>query len=140
MKQLIVLLALIAFVATGYSAGKKKSSKQKTAEVVVTGYLVDLHCAKKMMEKEDVAVPARQHERSCDMMPECAASGYGVFTVVPKTTTHASDVDFYRLDAAGNKRAKEILASMTQKDNVLVSIDAKGLLSVEKMEPVKEQK
>ncbi|HET7152144.1 MAG TPA: hypothetical protein VFJ29_00105 [Candidatus Kapabacteria bacterium] len=139
MKQFIVLFAMIAFVATGYGAGKKKSeSKVKNPNVALTGYLVDVHCAKKMMEKNDVAMQARQHERSCDLMDDCAASGYGIFVVVPKSTTHASDVDYYQLDAAGNKQAKAILESSTQKDNVLVTVNGRGMIKVESMVPVKE--
>ncbi|HZV11813.1 MAG TPA: hypothetical protein VFA55_01255 [Candidatus Kapabacteria bacterium] len=139
MKQLIVLLALITLVTTGYSAGKKKSAaKQKNPDIVITGYLVDVHCAQKMMQKEDVAVQAKQHERSCDLMPECEASGYGVFTVVPKTTTHASDVDFYKLNAEGNKEAVALLQKLTQKDNVLVTVTGSGMVHVKSIEPAQQ--
>ena len=136
MKQLAIFL-LVAFLATAaYSANKKSTpSKAKNPQTILTGYLVDVHCAKKMMQKEDAAMPARQHERSCDMMPECEASGYGVFVVVNKTKTHSADVDFYKFDAAGNKLAKDFLANSTNKDNMLVTVSGKGTLAVEKIEP-----
>lgn len=136
MKQITLLLIMAFVVTAGYSADKNKPAK-KSPEVTVTGYLVDVHCAKNLMKKNDVAIPAKQHERSCDLMPECAASGYGVFVVVNKSATHASDVDWYPLDAKGNKMAKEILEKSTKKDDILVTVNGKSTINVESMTEVK---
>jgi len=137
MKLIIQSLVVIVFATSIFAAPAAKEAKKKSPEVTVTGYLIDNHCAKKLMEKNDVAIPAKQHERSCAMMPECAASGYGVFVVVNKTATHASDVDYYRLDAAGNKMAKDILAKSGKKDDMLVTINGKGTIAAETVTEVK---
>jgi len=131
MKQIIALFIVAAFVTAGFGASKKTGAKKKSPQVTVTGYLVDLHCAKKMMEKDEVAIQAKQHTRSCCMEPECEASGYGVFVVVPRSTTHASDVDYYKLNAAGNKMVKAMLASSTAKDNLLVTVSGKSIINVD---------
>ncbi len=123
-------LALVVSSASAKEAKTTKKAGGKAPEVTVTGYLVDVHCAKKLMEKNDVAIPAKQHERSCDLMPECTASGYGVFVVVNKSSTHASDVDFYKLDAAGNAKAKALLEKSTKKDDMLVTVHGKGTIAV----------
>jgi len=128
---IVALCATVAFAAAG-----KKSSK-KTPDVTITGYLVDNHCAKALMAKNDVAMPAKQHLRADDLAPEGVSSGYGVFVVVNKTATHASDVDFYRLNAAGNKAAKEMLEKSKKKDDILVTVTGKATIEVENISEAK---
>jgi hypothetical protein len=136
-------IAVCIAIALGFStvSAKEVTTAKKTGkrapEVTLTGYLVDLHCAKKLMEKSDVAIPAKQHERSCALMPECAASGYGVFVIVNKSATHASDVDLFKLDAAGNAKAKALLEKSTKKDDMLVTMHGKGTIAVEDITEMK---
>ena len=133
----LLALTLIACIAVTAAHAKDTKKAKHQPEVTLTGYLVDVHCAKKLMEKNDIALPAKQHERSCDLMPECAASGYGMFVVVNKTTTHASDVDFYKFDAEGNKKAKAMLEKSTKKDDMLVTVHGRGTVAVEDIEEMK---
>ena len=137
MKLIIQALVVLTIASSVMAAAASKEVKKKVPEVTITGYLVDDHCAKKLMEKNDVAIPAKQHERSCAMMPECSASGYGVFVIVNKSATHASDVDYYRLNDAGNKMAKAILEKSKKKDDILVTVNGKGTIAAETVTEVK---
>lgn len=137
MKLFIQSLIVLVIAASSVVFAADKNAKKKVPEVTLTGYLVDNHCAKKLMEKSDVAIPAKQHERSCSMMPECAASGYSIFVIVNKSATHASDVDRYTLNDAGNKMAKALLEKSSKKDDMIVTINGKGTIAVESMTEVK---
>ena len=131
MKQLVVLILCAMVVSTGYAAGKKAAAKKLPPEMTVTGYLVDVNSAEKMMAESDhVAMQAKAHERTVCLQPDNVASGFGVFVIVPRSTTHASDVDFYKFNAAGNKMALDMLQKSTDKDNLLVTVNGKATFAV----------
>jgi hypothetical protein len=119
MKLFLVAIALIIGVATVATA---KDAKPKGTSTTLTGYLVDKKCATGMAKIDGGMAKARAHERACAMMPKCAKSGYGVIISVPKSATHASDVDYYKFDKAGDAKAAEVLAKSTRKDNMLVEV------------------
>jgi hypothetical protein len=56
---------------------------------------------------------AYTHTRNCALMPECARSGYGV-------ATH--DNRFLKFDAAGNRKAAEMLKAAKKEDDLEVEV------------------
>lgn len=135
MKQFIVSLICLLVVPSGYAAGKKThAGKTHPPECTVTGYLVDINSAKKILAEGDhSAIKAKTHERAVCLQPENIASGFGVFVIVPMTNTMASDVDFYTFNAAGNKMALDMLEKTTDKDNLLVKVNGKAMLSAQSL-------
>jgi hypothetical protein len=77
----------------------------------VQGILMDRQCSMKALKEGQNA--AVMHTRECNLMPESAKSGYGVFT---------ADNKFICLDAAGNKRAAAALQATKKKDNLKVKV------------------
>ncbi len=56
---------------------------------------------------------AYTHTRKCALMPECERSGYGL-------ATH--DNRFLKFDAAGNKKAAEMLRASKKEDDLEVEV------------------
>ena len=93
----LVLLTVSFVPAFAGDAGKK---------VKLQGHLVDIQCS--VNEKEEPEYMRTKHSRSCFQMPACEKSGYAVLT---------ADDKIIRFDAAGNERAKKLIAeSKTDKD------------------------
>jgi hypothetical protein len=81
---------------------------------MVEGILMDKMCSGMVAEKGFGA--AKMHTKECALMPNCAASGYGVVT---------EDGEFLKFDASGDKKASEALKATGKKDNITVSVDGK---------------
>ena len=81
---------------------------------MVEGILMDKMCSGMVAEKGFGA--AKMHTKECALMPNCAASGYGVVT---------EDGKFLKFDASGDKKAAEALKATSKKDNITVSVDGK---------------
>ena len=82
--------------------------------VKITGYLLDNACGTGGKETdEQKGERAKSHSTSCALMPNCAASGYGVY----------SDGKFYKFDDAGNKSAKGLLEDTQTKKGVRVEVE-----------------
>src|SRR5262249_20734364 len=77
----------------------------------VRGVLMDKMCSMKAMKEGQKA--AAMHTRECALMPNCKASGYGVYT---------SDGKYLKFDAAGDEKASQALASTAKKDNLNVTV------------------
>ena len=77
----------------------------------ITGTLVDRHCAAKVAQEGQKAAAA--HTRECDLMPDCLAAGYAVYT---------TDNKLLILDAAGNKTAEAALRASQKKNDLKVQI------------------
>ena len=76
------------------------------------GILLDKMCSGKIVKAGDQKA-ARAHTRECALMPDCAKSGYGVFT---------ADGKFINLDPAGNQKAEQALKASSKKDDVRVQV------------------
>jgi len=95
---LILLLAGAAFAAAG-------------EDVKVKGYLVDNACSSRF--KGDTE-KAKGHSVKCSLMEPCAASGYSVITEEGKV---------YKLDDAGNMKAKELLGNTKTEKGFSVNVE-----------------
>lgn len=114
---LIVLLGLAALI----SAQDKPTT--------LTGYIVDKACSVGRAKAADPMVSAAGHTRDCALMPNCAASGYGVF----------ADGKYYEFDAKGTELAKAMLEASKKTKGLKASVtgtvkDAK--IMVEKISEV----
>jgi hypothetical protein len=75
-------------------------------KVKLQGHLVDIQCS--VNEKEEPEYMRTKHSRSCFQMPACEKAGYALLT---------PDDKIIRFDAAGNERAKKLIAeAKTDKD------------------------
>jgi hypothetical protein len=93
-------------------AGLVLAQGQKS--VKITGYLLDNACGGGGKETdEQKAERAKGHETSCALMPNCAKSGFGVY----------SDGKYYKFDDAGNKSAKGLLEDTQTKKGVKVEVE-----------------
>lgn len=77
----------------------------------VEGFLVDKMCSMKAMKEGQQA--AAMHTKDCALMPDCVASGCGVFT---------ADGKFLTFDAKGNQEAEKALKATDKKDNLKVKV------------------
>jgi hypothetical protein len=93
----------------------------------VQGVLMDRACSAKFVAANDQK-GAAGHTRACALMPNCAGSGYGVFT---------ADGKFITFDADGNKKAEEALKASTAKDNLKVQVSGDQTGSTMKVASIK---
>ena len=90
--------------------------------VKIQGVLIDEKCSANAQARvvsgsdthlEGGIVWAYTHTRNCALMPECARSGYGV-------ATH--DNRFLKFDAAGNRKAAEMLKASKKEDDLEIEV------------------
>ena len=93
----------------------------------VQGVLMDRACSAKIVAANDQK-GAVGHTRACALMPDCVASGYGVFT---------ADGKFITFDADGNKKAEAALKASTAKDNIKVQVTGDQSGSMMKVASIK---
>jgi hypothetical protein len=88
----------------------------------IQGVLIDEKCSSNAQTRivseggshlEGGIVWAYTHTRKCALMPECERSGYGL-------ATH--DNRFLKFDAAGNKKAAEMLRASKKEDDLEVEV------------------
>ena len=94
-----ILLALSLLLAPASAASGRR--------VTLQGTLVDVACATE--RANDLDSLRVKHTRKCLRMPACDKSGYGVLT---------PDNQVLRFDAAGNERARALIAS-TEREKAL---------------------
>ena len=99
-KWIFILLFVPIFA---FSAAKSKPVKMR-------GYIVDAACAKDMAGKDNTMQKAADHTKKCALEESCAPSGYGLF----------SDGKYYKFDAAGDKKAKELIEK-TSKERAITA-------------------
>ena len=78
----------------------------------VEGVLMDKMCSLSAVKEGQKF--AMSHDTKCALSPDCAKSGYGVFT---------SDGKFMTFDAAGNAKAAAALKATKKADNLMVTVD-----------------
>lgn len=78
----------------------------------IQGILLDRVCSAKIVQSGSQKA-AQDHTRMCALMPDCAKSGYGVFT---------ADGKFIVLDQAGNRKAEQALKASTKKNDIRVQV------------------
>lgn len=80
----------------------------------VNGILMTTMCAAKTSKGGPEA--ASKHERTCNLKPDCAKTGFGVLT---------SENKFFQFDEAGNEEALKALKESTKKDDMQVTVTGK---------------
>jgi hypothetical protein len=85
----------------------------------VKGVIIDKQCSSKAEVRvlptgiEGGMIVAEAHTRECALMPACQKSGYGVFTW---------DQKFLSFDAAGNRKALELIKASKKLDDFEVEV------------------
>jgi len=140
MKRLIlVFLACVVassmLVAQEKTETKKEAKKEMSGSHVMTGWLVDQMCGKKMGngDAEKSNAKAAKHTKDCAMEESCAESGYGL----------VHDGKWHKFDEAGDKMAADWLGKTDMKNNLMVNV--KGTMDgdnikVESITPASENK
>lgn len=116
----VLLVALVASALPLLGADAPKPRK-----VTLKGTLMDIACATE--RADDLATLRIKHTRKCLQMPECEKSGYGLLTADDKVV---------RFDAAGNERAKALIASTQQEKEIQVKVSGRlagDVLTVKKL-------
>ena len=115
------LTILVTFAVISFSSewpGSAVAAEEKMVmEQEFEGYLVTAHSS---TENEDPAKISKE----CILMPECAASGYGI-----SVKQEDGKYRFFKFDANGQKLANEILVKTNQKSGIVLI--AKGVLEGE---------
>ena len=92
------------------------------SHATIQGVLIDEKCSSNAQTRivseggvhlEGGIVWAYTHERKCALMPECQRSGYGI-------ATH--DNRFLKFDAAGNRKAAEMLRVTKKEDDLEIEV------------------
>ena len=115
---LLFALALSALPLSGADAPKPR-------KVTLKATLIDIACATE--RADDLDTLRIKHTRKCLQMPECEKSGFGLLT---------SDNKVIRFDAAGNEKAKALVASTQQEKEIQVKVSGRlegDLLTVKKL-------
>jgi hypothetical protein len=118
---LLFAVALAALSATAADAPKAARPRK----VTLKGTLMDVACATE--RADDLATLRIKHTRKCLQMPECEKSGFAVLT---------ADNQVIRFDAAGNERAKAVVAATQQQKEIRVKVSGSLLgdqLTVKKL-------
>jgi hypothetical protein len=85
----------------------------------IKGVIIDKQCSSKAEVRvlptgiEGGMIVAEAHTRECALMPACQKSGYGVFTW---------DQKFLSFDAAGNRKALELIEASKKLDDFEVEV------------------
>ena len=105
-RKLFAFGIILAFAFVLYAQGAKT--------VKVEGYIMDNACAAGHVKDANFGEKVKNHRTSCGLSPNCAESGYVVYT---------ADAKLYKLDEAGNKSAEELLKDTDTKMGVQVSVE-----------------
>ena len=104
--KLFAIGIILAFAFVLYAQGAKT--------VKIEGYIMDNACAAGHVKDANFGERVKKHSTSCGLAPNCAKSGYVVYT---------ADARLYKLDQAGNKSAEELLKETETKAGVQVSVE-----------------
>ena len=87
---------------------------QDKTSVKLTGYLIDNACAGAHVKEASFKERIKRHSTSCALMPNCASSGYALFT---------ADGKLYKFDETGNKTVEELLKDTETKNGVSIAVE-----------------
>jgi hypothetical protein len=105
-RRLFVLGIMLTLSALVYA--------QEKTSVKLTGYLIDNACAGAHVKDANFKERVKKHSTSCALMPNCAKSGYAVYT---------ADGKLYKFDEAGNKSVEDLLKDTETKTGVSVAVE-----------------
>ena len=105
-RKLVSFGAILAFAFALYA--------QDAKTVKIEGYIIDNACAGNHAKDADFGERTKKHSTSCALMPNCAKSGYAVYT---------ADKKLYKLDKTGNESAEALLKDTETKSGVAVTIE-----------------
>ncbi len=113
MRYVSIAVLACAFAVVGFAQQDQGNAQQGSAQLAtMNGYLVDAMCGKKMASKDKPMEKAAAHTKDCAMNDACAASGFGVL----------SDGKYYKFDADGSQKAKQLLEQSSREDNLYVQV------------------
>ncbi len=105
-RKLFAFAIILALAFVLYAQGAKT--------VKIDGYIIDNACAASHVKDANFGERVKKHSTSCALSPNCAESGYLVYT---------ADAKLYKLDKAGNKSAEQLLKETDTKMGVQVSVE-----------------
>ena len=105
-RKLFAFGIIVAFAFVLYAQGAKT--------VKIEGYIIDNACASGHVKDANFGERVKKHSTSCGLSPNCAESGYVVYT---------ADAKLYKLDQAGSKSAEALLKETDTKFGVQVSVE-----------------
>jgi len=105
-RKLFAFAIILALAFVLYAQGAKT--------VKIDGYIIDNACAASHVKDANFGERVKKHSTSCALSPNCAGSGYEVYT---------ADAKLYKLDKAGNKSAEQLLKETDTKMGVQVSVE-----------------
>ena len=100
----------------------------------IKGVIIDKQCSAKAEVRvlptgiEGGMIVAEAHTRECALMPACQKSGYGIFTW---------DQKFLAFDAAGNRKALELIKTSKKLDDFEVEVTGTVEGDIIKVESIK---
>ena len=107
MKRFVLALAaLFALTAVFYA--------QESKAVKIEGYIMDNACASAHSKDANFGDKIKKHTTSCALMPNCAESGYVVYT---------ADKKLYKLDKTGSESAEALLKDTKTTAGVAVIVE-----------------
>src|SRR5439155_5005388 len=105
-RKLLALSILLTLSALLYAQDKNS--------VKLTGYLIDNACAGAHVKEATFKERVKKHSTSCALMPNCASSGYALYT---------ADGKLYKFDEDGNKTVEGLLKDTETKTGVSVAVE-----------------
>ncbi|MGB2868520.1 MAG: hypothetical protein WBD36_08725 [Bacteroidota bacterium] len=118
MKKLILVFLACVVASSMLFAQEKMEKKEMKKEMsgshVMTGWLVDQMCGKKMGngDAEKSNAKAAKHTKDCAVEESCAESGYGL----------VNNGKWFKFDEKGDKLAAEWLSKTDLKKNLMVNV------------------
>ncbi len=109
MRRIVTSLAAISIVIAALVVMVSAQGKS----VSLTGSIVDKACSARHAKAPDPMVAAAGHTKKCALMPNCTASGFGVF----------ADGKFVEFDASGNDMAKAKLEASKKESGAKFKIE-----------------
>jgi len=123
MKKLILLGLVLSFAASLAFA----QETAQTATLTLKGDIIDNKCAGSQTA-EGLAAFVKTHTKECTLLPECAASGYAIFT----------DGQLLKFDKDSSMKVEEFLKQADSKLQVVVEAKKAGeelsLVSIQNQE------
>ncbi len=105
-RRLITLGMIFTLSALVYAQDKNS--------VKLNGYLIDNACAGAHAKDATFKERVKKHSTSCALMPNCAKTGYALFT---------AEGQLYKFDEAGNKSVEALLKDTETKAGVSVAVE-----------------